>query len=371
VIDHLRLETPTIGFRLRVYETGAPYPDMSSVAAVVFLLGDPLEELYPECHADAMRVYEDAQRRGLAVVNPPTVLGRYRKRDQAARWSALGLPTPPGGAYDNFDGLQSVLANADYPLLLRADADHCMTDIVRVKDRSSAGRLTSSDVPLPGIATPWVDVRRGYPTTGPDRIWGTLYHKMRVYVWGDEVVPDSLYFSRMPTVSLEASMFHQLWEREQWARRYLRIRPMRRAWSRLIQRRCWVPDIYEREIEFCRAPVANEKVFKDAAEALGLGFVAFDYSTLADGTPMLWEANPYPDIGRLDKGLKGTPRRKSEIASIQLRGLARFFWKLSVTPAIDRPDWRGWALPATARHLRRVAVSRGNRPRARSPGSPS
>ena len=63
-----------------------------------------------------------------------------------------------------------------------------------------------------------------------------------------------------------------------------------------------------------------------------LGFVALDYSILADGTPMLWEANPYPDIGVLDKGLKGVPRRKSEAASIQLRGLARFFWKLSVTP---------------------------------------
>lgn len=346
-IDQLRIEAPIIRSMVRVYETGDPSPDFSGIAAVLFLLGDPLETLYPDCHADAMRVYEEALDRQLTIVNPPTVLARYRKRDQAATWAAHGLPTPAAEAYDDCDALQSILARAEFPLLLRADADHCMTNIVRVRDRAHSRRLGLADVPMPGIATPWIDVRRGYPTRGPDRIWGTLYHKMRAYVWGDEVVPDCLYFSRRPAVCRENSMFTRVWEHEQFGRRHVPGRRLRGGWKRIARRRCWVPDIYDREIEFSLGPAPHSAIFKEAAASLGLGFVAFDYSTLSDGTPILWEANPYPNIERLDKGIKGSPRRRSEVGARQRRALGRFLQQLAISRPIGREDC--WGLQAVSR----------------------
>jgi hypothetical protein len=326
---------PTIGARLSIYETGTRQPDLESVLAVVFLLGDPLEELYPRCYADAMGIYERACALRIPTVNPPPVLARYRKRDQSRKWSALGLPTPPGHAYDTFDGLMAILGSQQFPVLVRADSEHCMAGIVMVRDAKRAARLCPEEVPTPGIVTPMVDVRRGYPKTGPDRIWSKLYHKKRVYVLGQEVFPDSLYFSTEPTVCLDTSMFGRLRQRRQLAKRFVRPLPLRHLCAHVADRQCWAPDIFRCEREFYQGAVEQASLFRSAAAALGLGWVALDYATLSDGTTILWEANPYPHIPPLAKGLLAGRRRLPERASLQLQAFGRFFEGFMRGPEYD------------------------------------
>jgi hypothetical protein len=53
-------------------------------------------------------------------------------------------------------------------------------------------------------------------------------------------------------------------------------------------------EICDEEIAFIEAREPAHKRFVAAREALGLDFVAFDYSYLPDGEIVVWEANPYP-----------------------------------------------------------------------------
>ncbi|HYG22494.1 MAG TPA: hypothetical protein VEH04_06895 [Verrucomicrobiae bacterium] len=50
------------------------------------------------------------------------------------------------------------------------------------------------------------------------------------------------------------------------------------------------------ELNYINAPCGLHPAFQKAKRALGLDFVAFDYSLDHRGMPIIWEANPYPSI---------------------------------------------------------------------------
>ena len=56
----------------------------------------------------------------------------------------------------------------------------------------------------------------------------------------------------------------------------------------------WYRGALLEELSTRACPVPDAAEFETAAAALDLDFVAFDYSLLADGKPIIWEANPYP-----------------------------------------------------------------------------
>ena len=126
-------------------------------------------------------------------------------------------------------------------------------------------------------------------------------------------------------------------------RRAARARPrkLRKLLQEMAARRCGAPEIFLLEQEFWRESVANEDVFLQAAAALNLQFVAFDFSSLADGGVMLWEANPYPNIRPLASGAMAQPRQLSARATMHLEAFTDFFRKLLERPALPARPFAG------------------------------
>ena len=66
-----------------------------------------------------------------------------------------------------------------------------------------------------------------------------------------------------------------------------------------------------------------------ALGALGLEFAAIDYSDLADGGVILWEANPHPQIPRLEQIKMPYLRRASERLATYHDAIGEFFRELA------------------------------------------
>jgi hypothetical protein len=132
-----------------------------------------------------------------------------------------------------------------------------------------------------------VDVRTGYQNRDGDSVWAKLHHKKRLIVAGDVVRTKHLFFSENPIVSSKSSLF---------AKYKLRSRlPFAPAPALTpLERSCVAEDVayWLRDAEHC------EHVLQ-ACRTLGLEFCAIDYSSLADGSVILWEANPHFRLPRL------------------------------------------------------------------------
>lgn len=76
---------PGLYRRMVIHETGEKPPSLEGVGAVVFLLADPLRERYPDCYEEARRIADEAQARGLPLVNAPDALSNTIKTVQASR----------------------------------------------------------------------------------------------------------------------------------------------------------------------------------------------------------------------------------------------------------------------------------------------
>ncbi|MFW6193006.1 MAG: hypothetical protein ACOC83_05930 [Gemmatimonadota bacterium] len=330
-LDHVARHRSDLSDRIRLHQTGETPGPSGRFAAVVFWLGDPLEERYPKCFEEALELSDLAPR----VVNPPRALSNTIKSRQARLWRKAGVPTPASTPFRSRRELRRKAPSVDYPVLVRPDRLH--TDdrlrICRTADEVLA--LPDDRIAYPGALTSFVDVRRGYRSVLPDTLWARCYHKKRAFVLGDRVVPGHLYFSEEPVVRASNSTlsFHA------------RVRDTVRRWTSDVPR--WdrrlglspglqrlVPVVgrarrsVDRELGFTRSAPERPELMREAARALGLGFVALDYSVLADGSMVFWEANPYPWATPWRYGI--LPRRR------ELRGrndrvfsaLARFFEEL-------------------------------------------
>jgi hypothetical protein len=72
------------------------------------------------------------------------------------------------------------------------------------------------------------------------------------------------------------------------------------GWGSLLQGVAYLRrldrDAVAADLEFAHGAPEHPVLMRRAASALGLDFAAFDYSTFADGSVVLWEANPHPSI---------------------------------------------------------------------------
>ena len=71
-------------------------------------------------------------------------------------------------------------------------------------------------------------------------------------------------------------------------------------------------EICAEEIAFLEASEPAHDRFVAASRALGLDFLAFDYSVLGDGEIVVWEANPYPKLHLLTgrRGYRAPPTKR-------------------------------------------------------------
>jgi hypothetical protein len=162
VFDAVARRHPDVAARLRFHETGAPPPDLDGVAAVLFLLADPLRELYPPCYAEARAVADEARSRGIAVANDPDALSNTVKSVQAARWRERGIPTPAHLAFRDQHELEAVLGDVRFPAILRADELHAQEGMRLCRSAEEVVALPPDAIRYPGALAEFVDVRAGY-----------------------------------------------------------------------------------------------------------------------------------------------------------------------------------------------------------------
>ena len=284
LLEHLASTAPALYARLRLHETGAEPPRLDDVRAVVFWLGDPLRERYPECFAHASEIAGRARLLGIPIVNAPEALSNTIKSVQARRWCDAGIPCAPSIRCDDADALRRAVDAAAYPIFVRADLLHAQRQMTVYRTRADAEALLRGPLTFPLVVVGFVDTRADYAALGSS-VWSRLYHKRRAFVLGDEVLAYHIYFSADPIVGGAASTCSRYAGRRRHLAPLARILPLDRA--------CLAADY-----DYWRAAPPHAELLRRATRALDLDYVAIDYAVRADGTAVLWEANPYPFIPR-------------------------------------------------------------------------
>jgi hypothetical protein len=302
---------PALARRIRYAYTGAPPPELDGIRAVVFWLADPLREAYPDCYADAVRIAEAARARDLHIVNAPEALSNSIKSVQAQRWREAGIPTVPVHRFGSRAELLAVLSQVPFPALLRKDRHHGQGGMRLVKSARAARRLPETALPLPGGISPLIDTREGHRG-----LWARLFHKKRLLVMGDVVRTVHTFFSPEPIVGWRTCTFM---DREE---------PWRRPLTYLRFRR-YHEECLRTDYEYWAQETAHVDLMRNAVRALGLEYAAIDYSDRADGTPVLWEANPYFDLPPWHANPLPEERRLEERHPGLHEAFAAFFRSLS------------------------------------------
>ena len=102
-LDYLEEKRPATRRRIRVHQTGDEPARVDDAAAIVFLLGDPLRELYPACYAEAAELASRARSAGVRVLNAPESLSNAVKSVQSKRWLSAGITTPEYRRFESYD----------------------------------------------------------------------------------------------------------------------------------------------------------------------------------------------------------------------------------------------------------------------------
>lgn len=300
VLDHLCETRPGLRHRIHVHETGAGCCSLDGFSAVLFWLGDPVRQLYPECYAEALGIEREARAQGIHVANPPTLLADYSKSHQSRVWRDQRSPSPEVIPFASREEFLEVANSVQYPVVVRGDTVHAQEGIQFLWNGREARDLGIEDLPIPGVVSPFVDVRAGYRRRNPLSIWSRLYHVKRVILLGDHVVPESVRFSKEPIVTNASSTLGRFANLRKHLKTSMPPGRQRGVLMRALNLELKVSPTLRRSLHvdrrFADGDTDDPDVFRSAARQLGLDFVAFDYSTLAGGKVVLWEANPYPHL---------------------------------------------------------------------------
>ena len=337
---------PGLHRQLALHETGKWLPSLDDVQAVVFMLADPLQELYPECYEEAEGLARWARERGYPVVNPPDALSSSIKSVRARLWADSGVPTPPCDRFASREELLAILESKRFPVLIHGDWEPAENGVRLCRDIEEARAIPSEALVCPGVVTPFIDTRESYREAGRRDIWALLYHRKRILVFGDIVTANHAYFSDGPIVNSVNSTFAALRECNPRIRRVMKYR--KPYWDSL-----------RAEWEFVTGELDQPELMLRAARALGLGYLAIDYSSYADGSVVLWEANPYPWLPSWRMAMLPGERQMQARFTIVYERFASFL--RSLLGAASLRDGKGRAEPRMERYPAPVSVgeSRG------------
>ncbi|MEX1251720.1 MAG: hypothetical protein WEA77_11060 [Hyphomonas sp.] len=312
-----RLETraPELAARLQFHQTGKAAPSLSGIGLVVFWLGDPLRQKYPECYRDAVDIARSAARRGIAVLNSPDALSNTAKATQSAIWQPAGIPSAPVRCVRSGEELLTAFSELAGPSLLRGDDTHAERAIRVLSDQADADRA-ARELRAPAALVRIHDVRSEFRAAGadPSSLFCRFHHKARAFVFRGEVKASHLFFSRDLVVGLSNCLLAR------------EARPKRRFLRSLGFRRDLFNDLIATDLTYFGADMSYKDVLVRAVAALGLDVAAVDYSIRPDGTPILWEANPYFWLPRGEESVLSAERHAVERVDASLDWLARCLW---------------------------------------------
>lgn len=273
---------PAMASRIVVHETGSPAPSLAGIALIVFWLGDPLRQKYPACFREAEALCKAALRRGIPVLNTPQGLSNTSKSIQSEIWEAAGIPSARVRCLTTRSDLSEVFSQMGGACLLRGNETHAERDICVVRSPKELEQFA------PGFdqGAAFIrihDIRAEYRAAGVSQnsLYSRFHHKARTFVFRGEVKASHLFFSKNLIVGLSTSLL----ERE--------ARPRRAMIRKLGLRRTLFEDMIAEDLRFYQKDIPYKDVLTRAVAALGLDFAAVDYSIRPDGTPIIWEANPY------------------------------------------------------------------------------
>jgi hypothetical protein len=171
-----------------------------------------------------------------------------------------------------------------FPAILRSDTEHAQYGMHYCETPHDLTGIPAADVAYPGALAEFIDTR--WPAEqAPHPIWSTLFHKKRTFVLGPIQRTSHLFFAESPIVGSRRCTFGEA-ER-------LRRRPWRRWSASRGAKGRWLARSIKDDIAYWEQGTEAEEVMTAAVRALGIDYAAIDYSTRADGTVVLWEANPF------------------------------------------------------------------------------
>ena len=251
VLDWVALNLPAERslFETRALPCGLPKNPVP--ALMIPWLQDPVEQWCKRTYDQARKLTGECDLQKVPVVNRPERLARAGKSTGAGLMARAGLRAPHVVRIDDADAFRKNFLGFAFPFFVREDCGH-------------GGKMIRADTPEEARAIPLHRFKEPVAiqlVDLPDARDG-LYRKYRYVVAGDFGVPHHLQVSA--------------------------------DWITRGEKRVINETTRGQEIAYIESPSPHHDAFQRAREALGLDFVAFDYSLDSEGTPVVWEANPYP-----------------------------------------------------------------------------
>jgi hypothetical protein len=227
--------------------------DWKRYALHVPWLQDPVQAWSPETYALANSLAAQCDAHGVPVVNRVDRLTNAAKSTGAELIRTAGMRTPLMARIDDKEEFRQTRLGIPLPLFVREDWGH-WGRMVRA-DTDAEVRDMALDGFVRPVAVELIDVRS--PHDG-------LFRKYRYVVAGEVGVPQTLHVSRDWCVRGDVSQA------------------------------VFTDALRDEEVAYTTGVEPNHARFVAARQALGLDFIAFDYSFDADGDAVVWEANPHP-----------------------------------------------------------------------------
>ena len=251
IADWVRVAFPEFHplFELRVLPCRFVY--WSDIVLHVPWLQDPVQRWSVEAYEQANRLAAECDRRGIPIVNRVDRLLNASKSVGAQLMAQAGVRTPQMMPIHDPAEFKETLLGMTPPLFVREDWGHGGRSY-RIDKREDALQIPFEKIARP-VAIELIDVR--------DRRDG-LYRKYRYVAVGSEGV----------SLHLHAST--------DWI-----VRGNRRLKDETTR---------AEELSYISKQDPNHQLLQCAHRALGLDFVAYDYSYDHQGRVVVWEANPFP-----------------------------------------------------------------------------
>ena len=213
-------------------------------------LQDPVQAWSPRDYRRSNRLATACDAHGVPIVNRVDRLVNASKGSGAGLIASAGLLTARCVPIQDAGHLEAIRAELGLPLIVRENWHHGGAIVLLETDR----QLRSLDLTRfrRPIALEFVDVQSD----------DGLYRKYRYVLAGALGVRKSMHVTEGWLVHGYNTVYSEAYRDE--------------------------------EIAYLAAPEPEHDRFQAARDALGLDFLAFDYSYTRDGRPIVWEANPYP-----------------------------------------------------------------------------
>jgi len=307
----LREADPAFAHRFRFHPTGTGKPDLSGVDLVVFWLGDPLNEKYPDCFAEAVAVADAARQRGIPLINSPESLCLTSKTRQSAVWQQAGVPSARAKLVYRPEELVGTCQELGGACIVRSNVEHAQRDVLIVRNAADARRVAQKCA-FPAAVIQLFDIRAEHRAAGVDRssLFSRYHHKARAFVFGDAVMRSHLFFAPDTVVGLSNCLL----KRESGPRH-----SMLRA---LGFRRDLLKELIRADMDYFEREPLYAQTLVEAVRALGLDVAVVDYSLRPDGSVILWEANPYFCLPRGEESVLSSERNAVERVNASLDWMA-------------------------------------------------